>query len=153
MVIQFSWALPACLPVSGSTALVDLGRIFSFLIDTQSLGFLDGDQPVSRPLPAHRITQRQNKRTLRKVQSILLSATDCPVDWRPFSVKRQFRTAAPVVQCLRCVLTDVLPPPSSRCATTVSKLLSQRKEKYILGYETDVWKLSHYFHSGEQICT
>jgi hypothetical protein len=49
-------------PISiyGFTALVDIGRFFSFLIHTQSVGLLD--QPVIRSLPTHRTTQTQNKR-------------------------------------------------------------------------------------------
>jgi hypothetical protein len=63
--------VPACLtdwpalPSYGSTVLLlDLGRFFSFLI-LYAVGRtpLTGDQPVSRPLPTHRTTQTQNKRT------------------------------------------------------------------------------------------
>jgi hypothetical protein len=44
--------------------LLDLGRFFSFLIYTQTVElFGGGDQPVARPLPTHRTTQKQNKRT------------------------------------------------------------------------------------------
>jgi hypothetical protein len=44
--------------------LLDLGRFFSFLIFyTVTRAFWMGDQPVSRPLPAHRTVQTQNKRT------------------------------------------------------------------------------------------
>jgi hypothetical protein len=51
------------LTVYGSTAFVDLGRFFSFLI-RYSVGRnpWTGDQPVARPLPTHRTTQTQNKR-------------------------------------------------------------------------------------------
>jgi hypothetical protein len=42
---------------------LDLGRFFSFLI-LYAVGRIlwTGDQPVARPLPAHRTTQKQNKR-------------------------------------------------------------------------------------------
>jgi hypothetical protein len=46
------------LSVYGCTALVDLGRIFSFLISyTVGRTPWTGNQPVSRPLPTHRTTQ------------------------------------------------------------------------------------------------
>jgi hypothetical protein len=58
--------LSACLPsvyvylsIYGSTALVDLNRFLSFLTPWE------GDQPVARPLPTHRTTRTQNKRTHR----------------------------------------------------------------------------------------
>jgi hypothetical protein len=44
--------------------LLGLGRFFSFLIFyTVGRSPWTGDQPVARPLPAHRATQTQNKRT------------------------------------------------------------------------------------------
>jgi hypothetical protein len=44
--------------------LLDLGRFFSFLIlYTVGRTSWTGDQPVARPLPTHRTTQTQNKRT------------------------------------------------------------------------------------------
>jgi hypothetical protein len=48
--------------IYGSTALVDLGHLFSFLI-LYTVGRTPwmGDQPVARPLPTHRITQTQDK--------------------------------------------------------------------------------------------
>jgi hypothetical protein len=44
--------------------LLDLGRFFSLLI-LYSVGRTPwtGDRPVARPLPTHRRTQRENKRT------------------------------------------------------------------------------------------
>jgi hypothetical protein len=43
---------------------LDLGRFFSFLIlNTVGRTPWTGDQPVARPLPTHRTTQTQNKRT------------------------------------------------------------------------------------------
>jgi hypothetical protein len=43
---------------------LDLGRFFSFLIP-HTVGMIPwtGDQPVARPLPTHRTTRTQNKRT------------------------------------------------------------------------------------------
>jgi hypothetical protein len=52
------------LSIYGSTVLVDLGRLFNFLIYTQSVGLLGGGiSPVARPLPTHRTTQTQNEHT------------------------------------------------------------------------------------------
>jgi hypothetical protein len=50
--------------IYGSTALVDLGAVFRFL-KPYTVGSTPwtGDQPVARPLPTHRTTQRQNERT------------------------------------------------------------------------------------------
>jgi hypothetical protein len=49
----------------GSTALCWALAAFSVsLSDTQLVGILGcGDQPIARPLPTHRTTQTQNKRT------------------------------------------------------------------------------------------
>jgi hypothetical protein len=48
----------------GSTAVLDPGRFFSFLIlYTVGRTPWTGDQPIARPLPTHRTTQTQNKRT------------------------------------------------------------------------------------------
>jgi hypothetical protein len=51
--------------IYGSTVLLlNLGRFFSFLIPyTVGRTSWTGDQPVERPLPTHRTTQTQNKRT------------------------------------------------------------------------------------------
>jgi hypothetical protein len=47
-----------------STVLVGLGRFFSFVIlYTVGRAAWTSDQPVARPLPTHRPTQTQNKRT------------------------------------------------------------------------------------------
>jgi hypothetical protein len=63
---SFHIYLLSYISVCGSTGVVDLGRLFSLLIYTQSVGLLGrGDQPVARPLPTHRTTQTQNKRTHR----------------------------------------------------------------------------------------
>jgi hypothetical protein len=65
-----------CLPIYGSTALVDLGRFFSFLIYTQSVGLLGrGDEPVARPLPTERTTQTQNKRTQTSMPRVAFEPT------------------------------------------------------------------------------
>jgi hypothetical protein len=68
--IYLSIYLPTYLPIYLSTylrlysPLLDLGRFFSFLIFYgDSRTSWTGDQPVARPLPRHRTTQTQNKRT------------------------------------------------------------------------------------------
>jgi hypothetical protein len=47
--------------IYGSTALVELGGLFTFLIYTQSIGFLG--RWIVRQLPTHRTAQTQNKHT------------------------------------------------------------------------------------------
>jgi hypothetical protein len=56
--------LSVYLSIYDSTALVKLGRFFSFFI-SYTVGSTPwmGDQPVSRPLPAYRTAQTQNKCT------------------------------------------------------------------------------------------
>jgi hypothetical protein len=50
--------------------------LFSFLNYTQSAGLLGrGDQPVARPLPIHRTTQTQNKRTQTSMRRVGLEPT------------------------------------------------------------------------------
>jgi hypothetical protein len=62
--IYLSIYLFICLSVYGSTVLVHLGSFFSFLIlYTVGRTPWTSDQPVARPLPRHRTTQTQNKRT------------------------------------------------------------------------------------------
>jgi hypothetical protein len=57
-------SLSIYLSIYGSTALVDLGHFFSFLIlSNVGRSPWTGHQPVARPLPTHRTTQTQNKRT------------------------------------------------------------------------------------------
>jgi hypothetical protein len=52
------------LSIYGSTALVDLGRLFtSLILYTVGRTPWTGDQSVARPLTTHRTTQGQNKRT------------------------------------------------------------------------------------------
>jgi hypothetical protein len=77
---SLSVCLSVCLSAYGSTTLVDLCRFFNFLIGIVRLrtkatefsfpnlyivGTIPwmGDQSVARPLPTHRTTQTQNKRT------------------------------------------------------------------------------------------
>jgi hypothetical protein len=57
--------LSICLSIYDSTSfLLDLGRFFSFFIlYTVVRTPWTGDQPVARPLPTHRTTQTQTKRT------------------------------------------------------------------------------------------
>jgi hypothetical protein len=50
--------------IYGSTSLVEFGSFSNFLIlYTVGRTPWKGDQPVARPLPTHRTTQTQNKRT------------------------------------------------------------------------------------------
>jgi hypothetical protein len=64
------------LSIYGCTALVDLGRFFSFLIlYTVGKTPCTGDQPVARPLPIHRSTQTQNKRTQTSMPSVEFEPT------------------------------------------------------------------------------
>jgi hypothetical protein len=55
---------PSIHPPMALQPLLDLDRFFSFLI-FYTVGRTPwmGDQPVARPLPTHRTTQTQNKRT------------------------------------------------------------------------------------------
>jgi hypothetical protein len=48
------------LSIHGSTALVDLGRFFNFLVYTDCRTSWTGDQPVARPLPTHRINAHRH---------------------------------------------------------------------------------------------
>jgi hypothetical protein len=51
--------------------LLDFGRFFSFLIFyTVGSTPWTGDQPVARPLPAHRTAQTQNKRTQKYMPQV-----------------------------------------------------------------------------------
>jgi hypothetical protein len=64
IISSFEINLAISLSLIGCTALVDLGRFFSFLIlYTAGRTPWVGDQPVARPLPTCRTTQTQNKRT------------------------------------------------------------------------------------------
>jgi hypothetical protein len=57
--------------VYGSTALVELGPLFQF-VNLYTVGRIlwTGDQPVERPLPIHRTTETQNKRTQTSVPRV-----------------------------------------------------------------------------------
>jgi hypothetical protein len=62
IVNYLSTYLSIYLSIYGSTALVDLGRFFGFLIlYTVGRTSWTGFQPVARPLPTHRTSQTQNK--------------------------------------------------------------------------------------------
>jgi hypothetical protein len=57
-------------------AFADLGRSFSFLIYTQSVGLLGrGSGRLKATLPAHRTTQTQNKREQTSMPSVVLEPT------------------------------------------------------------------------------
>jgi hypothetical protein len=64
LAICLSVHLSIYLSIYGSTAVVDLGRFFSFLIlYTVGRTPWTSDQPVARSLPTQRTTKTQNKRT------------------------------------------------------------------------------------------
>jgi hypothetical protein len=68
--------------------LLGLGRVFSFLIlYTEVRTPCTGDQPVARPLPTHRTTQTQNKRTQYRYPCL---ESDSKPGSRRSSEKRQF---------------------------------------------------------------
>jgi hypothetical protein len=56
--------------------LLDVGRFFIFLIlYTVGRTPWTGDQPVARPLPTHRTTQTQNKRTQLSMRQVGFETT------------------------------------------------------------------------------
>jgi hypothetical protein len=62
---------PVTLSIYGFKALVDLGRYFSFLNYIQSVDHLGREMsPSQRPLPTHRTTQTQNKRTETSIHRV-----------------------------------------------------------------------------------
>jgi hypothetical protein len=62
--------------------LLDLGRFFSFLIlYTVGRTPSTGDQPVARPLPTHRTTQTQNKRTQTSMPWVGFEPTIPEFEW------------------------------------------------------------------------
>jgi hypothetical protein len=68
--------------IYGSISLLDLGRFFSFLIYTRSVGLLGrGNQPVARPLPAHRTTQTQIKSTQTSISRVGFDPTIPVFEW------------------------------------------------------------------------
>jgi hypothetical protein len=76
----------------GSAAFVDLGRFFSFLIlYTVGRTPWTGDQPIARPLPTHRTTQTQNKRTQTSMPRVVFKLTK--------TVHALDRAAAVIVDC------------------------------------------------------
>jgi hypothetical protein len=87
------------LSIYGSTALLlDLGSCFSFLIFyTVGRTPWTGDQPVARPLPAHRTAQIQNKRTQKSMPQVGFEPT-IPVFERAKTVHALDR-AATVIGC------------------------------------------------------
>jgi hypothetical protein len=77
---------------------VDLGRFFSF--------WLDGDKPVARPLPTHKITQTQNKRTQTSMSRVEFVPTN-PFFERAKTVHALDRAATMIgteVKILNCKL-------------------------------------------------
>jgi hypothetical protein len=80
----------ACVSVYGCTAFVNLGRFFSFLIYTQLVGLLG--RVIARPLPTHRRTQIQNKRSQTSVPRVGFEPT-IPVFKRAKTVHELHRAA------------------------------------------------------------
>jgi hypothetical protein len=74
--IYISIYLPIYLSIYSSTALVDLGHFFSFLIlHTVGRTPWTVDQAVARPLPIHRTTQTQNKCTQTSIPRVEIEPT------------------------------------------------------------------------------
>jgi hypothetical protein len=72
----FISGVPSYLSLYDSTALVDLGRFFSFLIMyTVDRTPWMGDQSVARLLPTHRTIQTQNKRTQTHMPQVEFEST------------------------------------------------------------------------------
>jgi hypothetical protein len=83
-----SVCLSSCLSIYPSiylwlySPLLGLGRFFSFLIFyTVGRTPWTGDQPVARPLPAHRRAQTQNKRTQTSMPQVGLETTIPVFKW------------------------------------------------------------------------
>jgi hypothetical protein len=97
------------LSVCGSTALVDLGRFFSFLI-LYTVGRTSwmGDQPVARPLLTHRTTQTQNKRTETSMPRVRFELTIPVFEWA--KTVHALGRAATVIgvpqDCVRCLMNN-----------------------------------------------
>jgi hypothetical protein len=100
-----------------STALVDLGRFFSFLIlYTVGRTPWTGDQPVARPLPTHRTIQTQNKRKQTSVPRVVFEPT-IPVFERAKTVHASDR-AATVIGEWRYGSTNLLSRGTPALATS-----------------------------------
>jgi hypothetical protein len=67
--------LPTYLPIYGSTDLVDLGRFFSFLICTQSVGFLGREISPSQVRYLHTVQHKQNKSTQTSMPRVWFEPT------------------------------------------------------------------------------
>jgi hypothetical protein len=89
--------------------LLNLGRFFSFLI-LYTVGRTPwmGDQPVARPLPTHRTTQTQNKRTQTSMTLVGFEPT--------IQVFEQAKT----VRALDGAATVIFHPPICRCSVCVT---------------------------------
>jgi hypothetical protein len=61
---------------------VDLDNVFSFLIlYTVGMTPWTSDQPVARPLPTHRTTQTQNKRTQTSIPRVVFEPMIPVFEW------------------------------------------------------------------------
>jgi hypothetical protein len=88
----------------GCTAVSDFGRSFSFLIlYTVYRSPWTGDQSVARPLPTHRTTQTQNKRTQTSMPRVGFELTTAVFE-RAKTVHASDR-AATVIGCFTIYLT------------------------------------------------
>jgi hypothetical protein len=67
--------VPTALSTYGSTALVDLGRVFSFIVSTQSVGIFERAMSPSQGRYLHRTTQTQNKRTQTSIPRVRFEPT------------------------------------------------------------------------------
>jgi hypothetical protein len=98
--ICLSVCLSVCLSICGSTALVDFGRFFGFIIVyTVVRTPWTGDQPIARPLPTHRTTQIQNKLTQRSMPWVGFEHT-IPMFERAKTVHALDRVATVIGMCL-----------------------------------------------------
>jgi hypothetical protein len=99
--------------------LLCFGRIFIFLI-LYAVGRtpLTGDQPVARPLPTHRTTQIQNKRTQTSMPWMGLEATIQVFEW----ARSLWSTPFIIIKLLLLLLLLLLlPSPASRAAITTAR--------------------------------
>jgi hypothetical protein len=87
----------------------DLGRFFSSLIlYTVSRTSWTGDQPVARPLPTHRTTQTQNKRTQTSMPQVGFEST-IPVFERAKTVHTLDRGATVIGVMLSSLIGTTIP--------------------------------------------
>jgi hypothetical protein len=102
--IGYQFPRHQCLSIYGSTALLDLGRFFSFLIlYTVGRTLWTGDQPVARPLSTQSTTPTHNKHTQTSMPLVGFEPT-IPVIQRAKTVHALDR-AATVIDRHQCAST------------------------------------------------